>query len=240
MFHVVKNRSPETDLYLKYWESNVESWGRLYLSASHGGEKLAAPPLLARLYSAGPGRYEAFLMKRRYALTMEYVSALKPGSHLLDIGCGTGIFTVQALMRGCTVTAVDFAEAALNATRSAAAASCPTAGDRLALLRLDVRRDELPTADHALLVGVLPYISDPGPLMDRVLRSTRTAFIQFSDSGHWANRLRTAAPVLNVRRLQFQRPGFFLDKFAANGWTLVRQEKFATGFIMTARKGEAP
>jgi len=234
---MVKECRHDTDGYLKYWEANVEKWGNLYHSASHSGEKLQAPGWLSWLYLRTAGLCEAALMKRRYALTMDYISKLEPGTHLLDIGCGTGIFTVQALIRGCRVTAVDFAEAALAATRSAAERACPGAMGRLELFNLDVRKDAIPAADHVLLVGVLPYIDDPAFLLDQVARSARTALIQFNDAGHWANRTRTVISSLNVRRLEFHRLDSIAARLSRKGWVLTSKTRFATGYMLVAQKG---
>jgi SAM-dependent methyltransferase len=43
---------------------------------------------------------------------------LRPGMRVLDLGCGTGAITTQALARGCTVTAIDAAASMVDRLRA--------------------------------------------------------------------------------------------------------------------------
>ena len=87
--------------YRSYWNQNIERWGDFYLDISHGHETLNAPPWLAAMYRATVGRLERRLMAERYARTVALLDRfVRPGITLSDLGCGTGIFVVEALKRG--------------------------------------------------------------------------------------------------------------------------------------------
>ena len=225
-----------THNHQKYWESNIDSWAQLYLDLSHGHESLAAPSWFSFLYNQTIARYEARLMRERFALTCRFIDDhLKPGMVFADIGCGTGIFVVKAMQRGARVRAIDFAERSLAITQN----NVQKHGDpRLVTYHmLDVSCDELPKSHAAIMMGVTPYIADLDSAMRRVLRSTDLLLVQYADSAHWANRLRRLLPWLNVRRLVFHSAGDVDACYVQNGWHLLNRTRFATGFIDMAASG---
>jgi ribosomal protein L11 methyltransferase len=79
-------------------------------------------------------------------LALELLLDERPGS-VLDVGCGSGVLAIAAAKLGfAPVTAVDRDEAALDATRSNAAANGVDVAVRLA----DALTDALPPTDIAL------------------------------------------------------------------------------------------
>lgn len=62
---------------------------------------------------------------------------LRAGAHVLDVTCGPGLYAVALAQRGCTVTAVDFAPAAIEYARELAAAA--GVADRCRFILADVR-----------------------------------------------------------------------------------------------------
>ena len=61
---------------------------------------------------------ESRLMEKRFKLTMDFVENFsKPGITIADVGCGTGIFTVEMLKRGARVKALDLSTVSLKATQ---------------------------------------------------------------------------------------------------------------------------
>jgi SAM-dependent methyltransferase len=225
--------TPMTD-YRRYWDQNIDRWGDLYLEISHGHEVLDAPAPLRWLYNNGIARYEAKLMKERYERAALHVRLnAEPGEVFADIGCGTGIFSILALQNGATVHAIDFSEKALTITKTNVEKHVPDGDIEYNLI--DVQKEPLPRSDFALAMGVTPYIEDIETFPGNVLPHTRQLFIQYNDPGHWANRLRTQIPVLNVRNLVFHSPEKITAAYTGHGWRLVRRYNFATGFIDLAR-----
>ena len=84
----------------------------------------------------------------------------KPGDQVLDVGCGTGTYSVGLARRGFRVVGLDLSPAML---RRAASKAGPLLGDRLELRRADFNRP-LPFADgsfdHAVCVCSLHCVRD--------------------------------------------------------------------------------
>ena len=77
-------------------------------------------------------------MKERYRWTIAFLDEyVKPGTVFSDLGCGTGIFVVEAAKRGGIVNAVDFSESSLVATRRAVETCAPDA--KVTYVRADVQ-----------------------------------------------------------------------------------------------------
>lgn len=62
---------------------------------------------------------------------------LRPGSRVLDLTCGPGLYAVELASRGCVVTGVDFGPASIAYARELAAAA--EASDRVVFVESDVR-----------------------------------------------------------------------------------------------------
>jgi predicted RNA methylase len=220
--------------YRSYWESNISKWGELYLDISHGHESLWGPKWFTSAYRSTIGRLERKLMAQRYARTIEFLDAhVKPGVVFSDVGCGTGIFVIEALRRGATVNAIDFTASALKITRENVEKNCP--GGQVNYFQMDVQEQKLPKSDVLLAMGVTPYFSDLSAFLDNALPSTRAIFCLYIDPSHWANRLRSALPFLNVRGLRYFGRGDVDKLYAKHGWTLVERKQFATGYIDFAK-----
>lgn len=231
--------SAARDDYRAYWDTNIERWGDYYLEMSHGHEALEAPTWFAAIYRVSIGRLERKLMAERYARTVGFLDTyIKPGIVLNDLGCGTGIFTVHALKRGAIVNAIDFAEGSIKATRNNVEAHVANA--KAAFIVADVANHNLPKSDVSLAMGLSPYIADLDSFLENVLQSTDLLCCLYVDPRRWSNRLRTALPFLNVRRLKFHHPSDVDRNYRRHRWNLLSREKFATGYIdVAAREGGA-
>lgn len=77
---------------------------------------------------------------------------LQPGMNICDITCGPGLYTVELAKRGCTVTGIDFAPAAIAYARNLAIQA--GVADRCTFIEQDVRDVVLPDAafDAALFI----------------------------------------------------------------------------------------
>ncbi len=220
--------------YREYWDKNIENWAKFYLDISHGDEKLYAPGWLGSLYNGTIARHEAQLMRERFSLTLAFMDKhVKPGMVFADIGCGTGIFVVEALKRGASVQAIDFSKRALEVTKTNVERHAP--GGKVEYHQADIQVDTLPTSDVAIMVGVAPYLADIDKALDRVLSSTGLLFGHFVDPDHWANRLRRVVPMLNVRRLIFHDRREVDACYASHDFVLEDRKSFATGYMDVAR-----
>ena len=94
----------------------------------------------------------------RFALTFERLGDLQ-GKTVLDIGCGSGPYIIEALRRGAVKTsAVDPAEGMLDLTRK----KLKTAGflDRCKLVEGLFPGVNLTRHDHVIVMGVMDYVED--------------------------------------------------------------------------------
>jgi SAM-dependent methyltransferase len=222
--------------YRSYWETNIDRWGDYYLEISHGHEVLNGPAWLASLYRWTIGPIERRLMAERYARTIAFLDRYaKPETIVSDLGCGTGIFVVEALRRGAKVNAIDFTQAAIDTTRANVARHSPQG--EVSFLVADVTTDPLPRSDVSLAMGITPYIRALDAFLGNVLPSTRVLCCLYVDPQRWQNRLRIQVPQLNVRDLQFHDRADVDRQYARFGWRLVERRDFATGYIDLAEAG---
>ena len=222
--------------YRAYWERNIDAWGEFYLDISHGHETLAGPRWFAALYRSTVGRLERRLMAERYARTIAFLDAyVKPGMVVSDLGCGTGVFVVEALRRGAAVNAVDFTASAVGITQHNVTKYCPDG--KVNYHKLDVQRDEIPASDATLAMGLTPYLSDLPAFFERALPKTKMMFCLYVDPNHAANRIRKALPFLNVRGLRYYAREEIDRLYSVHGWTLKERRDFATGYIDLAASG---
>ncbi len=232
------NSSDEGGTYQEYWEKNITEWGAFYLDISHGHERLHGPSWLNWLYKRTIVPIEAKLMVKRHELTLGFIREnVKPGLVFVDLGCGTGIFVVEALLQGATkVHAVDFTSSALDATRKLVEKFAPDKADLVRYHKLDLQTDKHPVSDVSICVGVTPYIKNLDGFLSNALTGTKLLFCQFSEPENWANRLRSLVPFLNVRKLIFH-SRFDVDavlvKLSAKR---LNRANFATGYIDTILK----
>jgi len=221
--------------YRTYWNRNIDRWGELYLDISHGHETLAGPAWYSSLYNGSIGRIERKLMTERYARTVAFIdNFVRPGMVVSDLGCGTGIFVVRALMCGAIVNAIDFSPTALEITKQNVLKHCPKEAlseGKVTYRQANVQADELPISDVTLAMGLTPYLTNLAGFMEQALPKTKLMFCLYADPRHWANRIRAVLPFLNVRRLQCYTKNEIDLLYSHYGWTLKDRQSFATGYI---------
>jgi SAM-dependent methyltransferase len=219
-----------SESYKSYWDRNIDSWSDLYLDISHGHETYDRPAWFTRAYHSTIGKHERRLMAQRYALTLDFIDKyVTPGSVLSDLGCGTGIFTVEALRRGASVNAIDFSDSSLRTTQRTVEKHIPEG--KVVYQQANVQTDALPNSDVTLAMGLAPYLSDIGAFLDRALPATKTMLCLYMDPNHWANRIRSTIPFLNVRELQFAEKSEVDRHYARLGFNLIQRQPFATGYV---------
>ncbi|GEC14309.1 class I SAM-dependent methyltransferase [Nitrobacter winogradskyi] len=214
-----------------YWDKNIDRWGDKYLDISHGHEAFDRPAWFTSIYNSTIGRIERRLMKERYRRTIAFLDKnIEPGVVFSDLGCGTGIFVVEAAKRGAIVNAIDFSESSLATTRRNVEANAPNAD--VSYIHADLQDDKpLPESYVALAMGVTPYLTDIDKFIAKAIRSAAILCIQYTDPNHWANRIRRTMPVLDVRSLQYYSSDEVDASYDKHDGFLCWRDKFATGYI---------
>lgn len=135
-----------------------------------------------RIYDqAHPSLWKAFdrwrhrSMFERLRLTLEACGDVR-GKRILDVGCGSGRYSVGLARRGATVVGIDLSapmiELANRAAQQAQVAS------RCQFLVGDVLQLPLEGPfDFSLAIGVFDYTSDPTPILEKMRRLTRGRLI---------------------------------------------------------------
>jgi len=128
-------------------------------------------------------RYLRSDMFIRYALTFEVFGDLK-GKTVLDIGCGSGPYVIEALSRGAAmVTALDPAPNMLDLVRSRLDKT--PFSERCSVVQGAFPETNVPVHDFVIIMGVMDYVEDVGAFLAAVKPVTRTAVAISFPSTHW-------------------------------------------------------
>lgn len=102
----------------------------------------------------------------RYELTFAHAGDLH-GARVLDIGCGTGRFSIECAKRGASVTGIDFAPSMVEFSREVAKQM--GVEDRCEFIVGDFLEHEFAEPfDVILALGVFDYVREPSAMMERV------------------------------------------------------------------------
>ena len=119
----------------------------------------------------------------RFALTFERLGDLR-GQTVLDIGCGSGPYVVEALKRGAKqVTALDPAPSMLALVRQRLQAAGQL--DKCELVEGLFPGVALQAHDHAIVMGVLDYVSDPSAFLSAMKPLLKISAVISFPSRHW-------------------------------------------------------
>jgi cyclopropane fatty-acyl-phospholipid synthase-like methyltransferase len=216
----------------KYWNENIEKWGEFYLDISHSSEELNAPKWLAFLYKKFIMPMEAKVMTHRFRLTMDFIDQyIVDGMTVADVGCGTGIFTVEMLRRGARVIAVDFSQNSLDLTRTLVERLVPEKKNNVEYLLADVSQSKLPASDAVLAMGVTPYLQEIAPFYRNILPTTKIFYCLILDPNHWANVVRRVLPFLNVRDMHWFSRSEIDASLDRHNWRLLNRQKLSSGYL---------
>ena len=142
----------------------------------------------------------------RFALTFKSFGDLT-GKSVLDIGCGSGPYVLEALRRGAAgVTAVDPAPSMLALTRQRADRARLAA--RCLLVQGSFPGVDVKAHDHAIVMGVLDYVADSGAFLAALKPLVKVSAAVSFPSKHW---LRTP-----LRRLRYHLRGCRLHFYNEN------------------------
>lgn len=106
----------------------------------------------------------------RLPFVMARARTWKPAT-VLDVGCGSGRFSVPLAQEGATVTGLDFAPDMVELAKKMAAAA--GVGDRCTFLTHDILEWDPPQrAQLTLGIGLLDYVKDADEMMRRLAGAT--------------------------------------------------------------------
>lgn len=172
-----------------YWSREAERFDRIYAA----DEGKVRGPLNKLMRGDMEGRFRFAL---RHALEM-------PSPEILDVGCGTGVYTAALLRHGARfVTGVDLSERMLDRARL----RLEDFSGRFELIRGDFMSTDLNRMyDTILIVGVFDYIAAPLPFLRRAAGLTRgTVIATFPRAGTFRAWLRRARLTLKGCPVYFQ------------------------------------
>ena len=121
---------------------------------------------------------------QRYELTFEALGSNLKGSSILDIGCGNGIYSIDAMHNGASkVLGVDVADQMIEICKKEAI-------DRDISEGLDFKVSNFPVSDEmkanigsfdfSIVMGVMDYVYDPAPFLNQLRELTnKEAYITF-------------------------------------------------------------
>ncbi len=128
------------------------------------------------IFDAWPDRYDQWFQTPIGSLVREYEGRLMqellrpaPGEHILDAGCGTGVFTVDLLQQDARVAGLELSRPMLLAARAKCQAKSfrPVQGDMLALPFADG------CFDKVVSVTALEFIAEGRQAVQELFRVTK-------------------------------------------------------------------
>jgi ubiquinone/menaquinone biosynthesis C-methylase UbiE len=142
----------------------------------------------------------------RYALTFEALGDLKGGT-VLDVGCGSGPYVVEAFKRGAErVTGVDPAPSMLALVRQRLYVN-QIDKDRCRLVEGMFPGVEVQAHDFAIVMGVMDYVADPQSFLNSLRPLVKRLAVISFPSKHWCR-----TPFRKLRYRLRRCPIYFYDE----------------------------
>ena len=132
-------------------------------------------------------------MYERYEFTIKHCDPIK-GKTFLDVGCGTGIYSVELAKKGAKyVTGLDISPNMIQASKESARSN--HVGNRCSFILSDLLEYDTKTNyDVTIGIGLFDYIENPLPVLRRMRDVTRDKIIiSFPRLNTWR------APVRKIR-----------------------------------------
>ncbi|MCK4613786.1 MAG: class I SAM-dependent methyltransferase [Thermoplasmata archaeon] len=123
------------------------------------------------------------------------LSKIRPGERVLDVGCGTGLYTIRAAEAGAIVTGIDPSEAMLKRFREKLETLPTETSKRITVMKGNAEAIQLPdgSVDLVLSVTALEFCPDAGKALKefyRVLRPGGRVIVGVLNSRGWWARYR--------------------------------------------------
>ena len=171
------------------------------------------------------------VVHRRFELAMD-LSGEVEGSRILDIGCGSGRYSVEMARRGAEVVGIDFAPRMLELAREAAMVA-GVAG-RCDFVNEDFLAWREPHHFHICLgIGFFDYVEKPGEYLGKVYGAGAPMGI-FSFPARWNLRTPTRWLRLTLNRcpVYFYTESECRQLVAGAGWTKIDVHHLGRDFLV--------
>jgi len=160
----------------RFFSGFAETWDVLY-----GGRRNALWRLVDHVF-----RRDIY---ERYHLTFERLGSDLSGKTVLDVGCGSGVYCVEAARRGAAkVVGIELAEGMIKL----AATRCMEAGQgRVCAFRVTGFPPDRPvdllneTYDYAIVMGVMDYVEDAALFLGPLRLLVREFAVLSFPGKHW-------------------------------------------------------
>ena len=174
------------------------------------------------------------VIHRRYELTFELCGEDLSGKRALDIGCGSGRYSIELARRGAEVVGLDFAPAMIDLAGELAAEA--GVADRCDFEQCDfLSWCEPHHFDICLGIGFFDYIEHPGAFLERIYRLGASHAV-FSFPKRWTLRTPTRWVRLNMNNC----PVYFYGKSEVDGllreagWTSFEIHSLSRDYLVHA------
>ena len=217
--------------YKDYWENNIDSWAKFYSDKENSEENFQANMLVRKAYSFLIITIESNLMAKRHKIVKQLlISNLKKDELVIDVGCGSGIYSAFSLNHGANVLAIDFAESAITATVKTVRVSSPDKNSKIDFKMADITKTELPKSHLVLVIGVTPYLTSLD-LIPRICANTNFVIFHYLSSSNIFNKIRLYFSFLNVREINTFKKKLVEELFNDANFIRTQRKQFGTGFI---------
>ena len=147
----------------------------------------------------------------RFARTFEILEPLT-GKSVLDIGCGSGPYVLEAFRRGASqVTAVDPAANMLSLVKKRLEDT--PYSHRCLIIQGAVPQVLVEPHDYVIVMGVLDYIADASTFLQAIRRMTKEICVMSFPSRHWLR-----STLRKTRYLLRNCPVYFYDQPLIREW----------------------
>jgi len=217
--------------YKEYWENNIDSWAKFYSDQENSEENFRGNMVIRKAYKFFIIPIESKLMAKRHRIVKQLlVSNLKKDELVIDVGCGSGIYSAFCLNHGAKVLAIDFAESAINATINTVRINCPDKKSDIAFKKADITEAELPKSGVVLMIGVSPYLMSLD-FIGQMCANTNLVIFHYLSSSNILNKIRLGLSILNVRKVNTFDKKRVSKLFIESGFTRTQRTSIGTGFI---------
>ena len=224
--------------YKEYWESNIDSWAKFYSDKENSEENFQSNGLVRSAYKFFIIPIENKLMAKRHHIVKQLIALnLKKDELVVDVGCGSGIYSVLCLKYGAKVLAIDFAQSAINATVNTVHLSEFDKKPNINYQKADITNIELPKSHMVLMIGVSPYLTSLN-FIQKMCMNTNVVIFHYLSSTNILNRIRLGFSFLNVRKVNTFQKKLVGKLFNEANFIRTQRIPIGTGFIEVFSRNE--